>query len=168
MSLTWYVMHSKPNQEELLRNQLRSREITVFLPRSRANPVNPRARKFKPFFPGYLFVQVDLEDTPLSSLAWVPGAIRMVSFDGEPAIVSDHVIEALKQNVSQINTSGKANKKDDFKHGDPVRIKSGAFKGYEAIFDTSLDDQSRVCLLIQMLQDRKLRLKVPRELVTRK
>lgn len=165
MPLSWYVLHSKPNREDLLFSELRHREIETYYPRLRVNPVNPRARKVVPFFPGYLFIQVDLDQTSLSSLMWVPGANRMITFDYEPATVPADVIDALKEKVSAINSAG-GDQKNRLKHGDPIRIKSGPFKGYDAIFDQNLDGTSRVRVLIKMLRDRQMRLEVPEGLVS--
>jgi transcriptional antiterminator RfaH len=35
-------------------------------------PVNPRARKTRPYFPGYLFVQADLAAVGLVEFRWMP------------------------------------------------------------------------------------------------
>ena len=59
--MPWYVMQSKPNKEELLYEQLRTRDIDAYYPCIKVQPVNPRARKLKPYFPGYLFIKVDPE-----------------------------------------------------------------------------------------------------------
>lgn len=160
MSNAWYAIHSKPNREDFLCEQLRYREIEVFYPCLHVKPVNPRSRKIKPFFPGYLFVNVDLEETSLSSITYVPGANRVVSFDNEPATVPDEVIANIRKNVDRINQISKTGDKD-LKHGDPVIITDGIFKGYEAIFDTRLEGTERVRLLIHLLHGQQRRVQVP-------
>jgi transcriptional antiterminator RfaH len=164
MSLSWYVLHSKPNKEDFLYAQLRHREIEVFYPRLRVDPVNPRARKVKPFFPGYLFVHVDLESTPLSNLAYIPGANRVVSFDHQPAIVPDVVIQGIAHNVEQLNKNPETGQMS-FSHGDPVTIHGGPFDGYQAIFDTKLEGSERVRLLIELLRGQQMRVQVPARMV---
>ncbi len=164
MSLSWYVLHSKPNKEDFLYAQLRHRNIEVYYPRIRVDPVNPRARKVKPFFPGYLFVHVDLENTPLSSLAYVPGANRVVSFDHQPAIVPEVVIKNIIHNVEQINENPEFDQ-PQFSRGDPVTIHGGPFEGYQAIFDTRLEGSERVRLLIKMLRGQQIRVQVPSKVV---
>jgi transcriptional antiterminator RfaH len=164
MSLFWYVLHSKPNQEELLCSQLEHRNIVVYYPQLRVQPVNPRARKSKPFFPGYLFVHVDLEKIPLSNLMYIPGARGVVSFDRQPASVSDDVIDVIKKNVLQMNRDVKEPQKG-IKQGDKVLIKGGPFEGYQAIFDSELDGSDRVRLLIQLLHQEHVRIQVPVSMV---
>lgn len=164
MSLSWYVLHSKPNQEELLCSQLEHRKIQVYYPRLNVQPVNPRARKVKPFFPGYLFVRVDLENTPLSSLTYVPGAHGVVSFDHQPASLSEDVLDTIRRNVNRINSVPKDHRRG-LKHGDKVFIKGGLFEGYQAIFDVALKGSDRVRLLIQLLHQDQIRVQVPSGMV---
>ena len=164
MNLSWYVLHSKPNKEDFLYAQLRHREVEVYYPRLRVNPVNPRSHKVKPFFPGYLFVQVDLETLPLSSLAYIPGANRVVSFDHDPAIVPEEIIQTIKQNVDRINESPEL-QQEQFAHGDLVSIQGGPFEGYQAIFDTRLEGSERVRLLIKLLRGQHVKVQVPIKMV---
>jgi transcription antitermination factor NusG len=167
MSLAWYVLHSKPNKEDFLFSQLRHLEIEVYYPRLRVNPVNPRSRKVKPFFPGYIFVHVNLETVPVSSLSYVPGANRVVSFDQEPAIVPIEVMHTIMQNVDRINIDP-ASFHQKLSHGDAVTIQGGPFEGYQAIFDTHLEGSERVRLLIKLLQGQQMRVQVPSKMVKSK
>jgi len=160
MSLSWYVLHSKPNKENLLFSQLQHREIETYYPRLRVEPVNPRARKVKPFFPGYLFVHVDLDEVPLSSLTYVPGAHNVVSFDYNPAVVPGEVISMIKYNVERLNRKPKK-PRNVLKPGDPVDIKGGPFEGYQAIFDGAMKGSDRVRLLIKLLHGQQIRVQVP-------
>jgi transcriptional antiterminator RfaH len=164
MSLSWYVLHSKPNKEDFLYAQLRHREVEVYYPRLRVNPVNPRSRNVRPFFPGYMFVHVDLETISLSVLLYVPGANRVVSFDHEPAIVPDEVVQTIRQNVERINENPDQ-QQEQFTHGDPVTIHGGPFEGYQAIFDTRLEGSERVRILIKLLRGQQVRVQVPSKMV---
>jgi len=164
MSFSWYVLHSKPNKEDFLFSQLRNREIEVYYPRLRVSPVNPRSRKVKPFFPGYLFVHVDLNQTPISSLTYVPGANRVVSFENEPAVIPDTIMKNIQSNVDHVNQNPDLIY-NQLNHGDPVTIQGGPFEGYEAIFDTRLEGSERVRLLIKLLRGQQMRVQVPAKMV---
>jgi transcriptional antiterminator RfaH len=167
MAINWYALRSKPRKEEVLWKQLLAREIEVFFPRIRVHPVNPRSRKLRPYFPGYMFVQVDLEEVGLSRFNWMPHAIGLVSFDGEPATVPDNLIHAVRKRVDEIAAAG-GEFYDGLQPGDPVRISSGPFAGYEAIFDESLPGNERVRVLIQMLSDRHIPVELKAGQVRRK
>jgi len=167
MSEAWYALRSKPRKEEVLWKQLIARDIDVFFPRIRVHPVNPRSRKLRPYFPGYLFVQVDLEAEGLSKFNWMPFAIGLVSFDGEPAVVPENLIHEVRKRVEEIAAAG-GEFYDGLKPGDPVRISSGPFTGYEAIFDMRLPGSEGVRVLIQMLTDRNVPVELKSGQVQRK
>lgn len=151
----WYALHSKPHKEDAVWEQLRLRAIETFYPRLYAQPVNPRARKVKPFFPGYLFVRVDLEQVGTSMFEWMPFANGLVQFGGVPAHVPDPLIAAVQSHLDEINVAG-GEVLYKVKPGDRVEIKDGAFVGYEAIFDQCLNGGERVRVLLQMLSDRQI------------
>jgi transcription antitermination factor NusG len=155
MAEAWYVIRSKPNKEEFLAGQLSAYGIKVFYPRIRVKTVNPRARKLRAYFPSYLFIYVDLETISLSTLHWMPGAVNLVSFDGQPASVPETLISAVERQVELINTSQK-NMLLDLKPGDVVSIQDGPFAGYEAIFDGQVSGRERVRVLLSFLQNRKI------------
>lgn len=155
MTSYWYTIRSKPRKEEVLWRQLRSHGFEVFFPRLKVQPVNPRSRKWKPYFPGYMFLNVDIEEVGQSTFQWMPHSIGLVSFDGEPATVPDNLVHAIRKRVEEIAAAG-GELFDGLKRGDKVRINDGPFAGYEAIFDTRLPGSERVRVLIQMLSDRRL------------
>lgn len=161
MSQRWYALRSKPRKEDIVWRQLQAKEVEVFYPRLRVNPVNPRAKKVRPYFPGYMFVRVNLEEVGLSTFQWMPHAVGLVTFDGTPSPVPDNMIHAIRQRVQEIAEKG-GEVLDGLKTGDRVRIQEGPFKGYEAIFDVRLPGSERVRVLLEFLSKRQ----VPVELTT--
>ncbi|HEY5157311.1 MAG TPA: transcription termination/antitermination NusG family protein [Anaerolineales bacterium] len=160
MATYWYVLHSKPHKEELLAEQLELRRIETFAPHIRVQVVNPRARKVRAYFPGYLFVHVDLEHMGLSALQYVPGSAGLISFGGEPAFVPDGLIHAIRQRVQEIDSAG-GELFDVLKPGETVMVHSGPFAGYEAIFDVRLPGTERVRILLKLLRNRTLPVELP-------
>ena len=122
MDESWYALRSKPRKEEVLWQQLLAREVEVYFPRIRVHPVNPRSRKLRPYFPGYMFVHSDLEEVGLSFFKWMPHAIGLVSFDGIPAEVPDNLIFEVRRRVDEIAAAG-GEFFDGLKKGDPVSTK---------------------------------------------
>jgi transcription antitermination factor NusG len=155
MPIHWYALRSKPRKEDVVWKQVKDRGIEVFMPRLRVHPVNPRARKLVPYFPGYLFVQADIESVGLSTFQWLPYSTGLVSFGGEPAQVPDHLIIAIQKRVEEIAAVG-GEIFDGLKQGDVVQINYGPFQGYEAIFDARLPGTVRVRVLLQFLSDRRV------------
>jgi transcription antitermination factor NusG len=162
MARNWYAIRSKPRQEDAVWKQIISQGFDVFYPRLRVHPVNPRSRKIKPYFPGYLFVLADIEEAGQSVFQWMPHTVGLVSFGGEPAVVPDHLIQAIQRRVDEINAAG-GELLESLKPGDVVWINEGPFHGYEAIFDERLPGSERVRVLIEFLGNRR---KVPVTLLT--
>ena len=161
MTQHWYALRSKPRKEDIVWKQVLDRGFEVFFPRIRVHPVNPRSRKVKPYFPGYMFVRLDLDESGSSVIQWMPYTVGLVSFGEEPAPVPDHLINAIQRRIAEIANAG-GEIFDGLKQGDVVQIEHGPFEGYEAIFDARLPGNERVRVLLQLLNDRR----VPVELDT--
>ena len=160
MAANWYALRSKPRKEEVVWKQVRTQSFEAYFPRLRVNPVNPRSRKLRPYFPGYLFVYADLEEVGVSVFQWMPHSIGLVCFGGEPAAVPENLIHTLRKRVEEIAAVG-GEVFDGLHPGDVVRISDGPFRGYEAIFDTRLPGSERVRVLLELLGSQR---RVPMEL----
>src|SRR4026208_2197127 len=128
--IRWYVMQSKPRKEIFLRERLRIQRIEVSLPSIRTNPAPSRASKEQPFFPGYLFVHVDLEKIPISDFRWIAGSIGLVCYGGEPASVGEVLIREIQKQVDEIIDSS-SSYSCRFRPGDWVVINDGPFATYK-------------------------------------
>ena len=160
MSRQWYALRSKPNKEEALSRELFARSYEVFYPQIRVQPVNPRSRKVQPYFPGYLFINIDLELLGFSALAWMPHSYGLVFFGSEPAYVPDVLIAILRRHVDAVSAAG-GELYNGLKHGETVSIEAGPFSGYEAIFDARLPGSQRVRVLLKLLNKNQVPLDLP-------
>jgi transcription antitermination factor NusG len=156
----WYVAHSKPRNEELLWKQFCLRNFEAYYPCIKVQTVNPRARQVQPYFPGYLFVHVDLDLIGKSAVEWVPGGVGLVSFGDEPAVVSGGLINAIKQRIEILERAPEENVIPLFKD-DNVAINAGVFIGYEGVFDAHLSGTDRVRILLSLLDNRLIPVELP-------
>jgi transcription antitermination factor NusG len=154
--LNWYVMHSKPQKERWLHDQLSILEVETYYPCLQIRNGKRCSHTAKPYFPGYLFVNVDLETTGRSVLNWIPGSLGLVRFGDEPAYVPEGLLQKIRHRVDEMNGAG--NKiLESLRSGDGVVIHSGPFAGYDAIFCSRLRDSERIQVLLKVLQDRTIR-----------
>jgi len=158
--LEWYVMHSKSQKEQWLYKQLHALEIEAYYPCLQVENGKPSSYKSKPYFPGYLFVNVDLDLTGRSLMQWIPGSLGLVTFGEEPACVTEGLIQRIRRQVDEINFAGE-NVFVGLRSGDEVVIQSGAFAGYDAIFCARLQGSERVQVLLKVLQDQNIRIDLP-------
>jgi transcriptional antiterminator RfaH len=152
------VIQNKYQKESSLYQLLVDKGFEVFYPRLRVNPVNPRSKKERPYFPGYMFVYTDLSKVQLRTFQRMPYAIGLVNFGGEPATVPEHVIDTIRKNLDELNLDMSPNEK--FTSGEAVKVLNGPFSGYEGIFDKSLAGEARVQILLSLLNDKKILLEL--------
>jgi len=160
MNLQWYVLHSKPHKEMTLWREVTARGFECFYPQLHVSPVNSHSCRIRPYFPGYLFLQTDIEQTGDSAFRWMPFSSGLLSFDGMPATVPHNLIMAIRRHVDEINAEHRE-QRSRLRRGDVVIIQNGPFQGYEAIFDTRLQDTDRVRVLLKLLQARQVSLEIP-------
>jgi len=167
MSLEWYALRSKPNKEEPLWLEVHARGFEVFYPQVCVQPINPRSRKVRPYFPGYMFVRVDLPVVGFSAFRWMPYSYGLVIFGPDPASMPEELINALRHRLETINKAGGENL-EGLKHGETITILDGPFAGYEGLFDACLPGRERVRVLLKMLEKRLVPLELPAGLIQQK
>jgi len=159
--LHWYVIHSKPQKEFFLEDQLSLRRLEAYCPTVHVPRPGQKKWKFRPYFPGYLFAHIDLDEVNASVLRWMPGAVGLVHFGGDLACIPDSLLNEIRYRVDQINAESEKPAASLFKAGDAVTIHSGPFAGYEAVFCAELRDDERVQVLLRLLQDYTVRVDLP-------
>lgn len=145
----WYVVQTKPRQERLAAAALELLWRTpTFLPEVLQQARGRRS--LAPLFPAYLFVQVDLAQTPLSGLNSTPGVVRVVEIGGRPQPVPEPVVEALQRRVAEVNEAGGL-PTHPFRPGEVVQIVHGPLAGLEAVFVGPMRPAQRVRVLLNFL-----------------
>lgn len=181
MAAQWYTLHVKPHRERAVYKLLRSpgwlphlapledpeQTYEVFLPSVRVQPVNPRASKVRPFFPGYLFVCFDMDAVGVHAFDRIPGAHGLVSFGDQPAIVPPNLIASLRKRMTELSLTGEEAAKK-YQRGDLLRITAGPFAGYEALFDDHLPGTARVQVLLAFLDQNSVKLRLDADSITKK
>jgi transcriptional antiterminator RfaH len=153
----WHLIHTKPCQEMIACEQLERQDYTTYLPIIR-QPSHART-PFTPLFPRYLFIRLTagLDDwAPIRSTRGVSSLVRVGM---NPAIISERLIKTIQQRVDAdgfhrlpVKTFGK---------GDRVRLISGPFAEYEAIFSEQRAENRAIILL--NLIGKQNRIEVPTE-----
>jgi transcription elongation factor/antiterminator RfaH len=159
MTAHWYALHVKPHKERSVLELLEARAVESYYPALKVKPVNPRSRKERPFFPGYMFVQLDLAREGSRTLRWAEGTHGLVEFGGEPAIVPASLINELQERMRLLQLSGGFPQRS-LSPGDRIRIVEGPMAGYEAVFDAHLTGQERVQVLLTILRSQPKRLQL--------
>ena len=145
----WYVIRTKPHQEERADSNLRAWGIETFSPWLRARHYNSLSRgltySIKPLFPRYIFARFNAE-LMYHKIRFTRGINNVIGFGGIPTIVDDSIIEILK---ARIGTDGFVKIGEDFKLGDEVVIRDGLLKNFVGIFERDVNNSNRVRILLK-------------------
>lgn len=122
----WLAVWTRSRHEATVRNQLDAKGLETFLPTAvRWSQWKDRRKRIDwPLFPGYCFVRLQPIDA-MRALSCA-GAVRLVSFNGQPAPVSDVEIASVRRLVeSELRVDP-----CPFVHeGDPVEVVAGPLRG---------------------------------------
>ena len=146
----WYAVQCLSQREATAAAHLANQEFEVFLPRRRRT--RRHAHKIDlvlmPFFPGYLFVQIDLTRHRWRSINGTYGVSHLVMQGERPAPAPRGVIEALRDCCDENDVLLMPG--DELRPGQSVRILVGAFTDFIGEIDR-LDDSGRVRVLLNIL-----------------
>ena len=162
----WYALRCKSNMEFVVNDQLKAKFIPNYLPVYSVDPVNPRSRSIKPYFPGYLFINEKPEALYAQRVFLMRGVIGLVNFDDIPASIHPNLIEAVRRQTRQLNLDRKQ-VKSGFKPGDPVLVESSSVGQIEGIFEKCVNGEERVIVLLKMMQGSMMRMELSAEMVRR-
>jgi transcription antitermination factor NusG len=144
--LNWYALYTCPRHEKCVAQQIEQRSISCYLPlyRSVRRWKERRKELELALFPGYVFVRLALKDR-FRVLA-LPSAVRLVSFNGQPAVLPESEIEQLRQRLA----GGCVEPYPYLRVGRRVRVCAGPMQGLEGII-VRRKDHCRVVFSLDLI-----------------
>jgi len=143
----WYAVYTYPRHEKSVADQLKTKFVEAFLPTytSRSRWKDRSVEISKPLFPGYVFTRINLEDR--IKVVTVPSVVRILSFNGRPAEVSDQEIESIRL---CLEGGAKLEAHPFPEMGECVRVCTGAFEGVEGVVVNS-KNKCKVIISISLI-----------------
>jgi len=144
----WYALYTFPRHEKRVAKQIECRQFTSYLPtyRSVRRWKDRRKELELALFPGYVFVRMELADK--LRVLQLPGVVRLVYFNGQPAAIAAEEIEALR---SRLSVSQRIEPHPYLRTGRRVRVRSGPMQGWEGII-VRRKDRCRIVFSVDLLQ----------------
>jgi transcriptional antiterminator RfaH len=146
----WYVIHTKPRQEQRALSNLQQQGYQCYLPmiaieklsRERLNVIE------EPLFPRYLFISLDASRygqnwSPIRSTWGVSG---LVSFGSEPAKINSCLIDLLRKQEHVLSKYPQRL----FSAGETLLVAEGAFAGLQAVYQMP-NGENRAMVLIELM-----------------
>jgi transcription antitermination factor NusG len=95
----WFAVWTRSRHEHVVREQLESKHLEVFLPTiTRWSRWKDRKKKIDwPLFPGYCFARFDCENAlPVLKCS---GVVNIVSVEGKPTAIPDYELDSIRRLV---------------------------------------------------------------------
>ena len=156
--MKWYIVHTYSGHEnkarltllERVRNASLSEKFgQVLVPTESVMEVvkGQRRTTTRKFFPGYMFVQMVMDDRTFHLVKNTP---KITGFLGgtRPTPVPEHEITGLQTNITEGKTKPKA--KVVFETGDKVRVVDGPFANFSATVEEVKPDKQKVKVLVSI------------------
>lgn len=155
----WYLVQTKPRQEQTARTNLARQGYETFLPLLRRQARRPgrAAARLEPLFPRYLFVHLEPEKDDFAPIRSTLGVTQLVRFGAAYAHVPDALIAELRARGGPAGIAELP--APEFRSGDRVRIVEGPLAGYEGIFGAARG-RDRVTLLLE-IASRQVAIELP-------
>lgn len=146
----WYLVYTKPRQEELARANLERQGFGTYLPliRNARRRLGRRVICIEPMFPRYLFIHLDTETDNWAPIRSTFGVSKLVRFGPEPTPVPDALVATIRRRDDQSGVQDIP--LHEFRPGERVRVEEGPLMGYEGIF-LARTSQERVLVLLEIV-----------------
>jgi len=144
----WYAIYTRHQHEKVISQILRAKGLDVFL------PLYNSTRRWKdrivhlslPLFPCYLFLR-GMEQRRLDVVT-TPGIVSVLSVNGEPAVIPESEIEAVRKAIEWGN---RVEPHPFLRCGDRVRVIAGPLEGLEGIL-VRKKNLFRLVLSVELLE----------------
>ena len=146
----WYLVYSKPRQEEVARINLERQGYQSYLPMARVprRRLGRRVVRIEPMFPRYLFIRLDTATDNWAPIRSTLGVSSLVRFGMHPSPVPEELVAYLR---SRDTAAGYQDLPlNTFQPGQKVVIEEGPFRGYEGIYMAKTSHE-RVTVLLDIV-----------------
>jgi transcription termination/antitermination protein NusG len=161
MALQWYVVHAYSNFEHKVKESLIERVRRAGLQERFGEILVPteevvemrdgqRRKSERKFFPGYVLVQMEMDDETWHLVKEVPKVLGFIGGSSDrPAPISDKEAQAILNRVQE--GVDKPRPKILFEPGEVVRVTDGPFNDFSGVVEQVNYDKSKVMVAVQIL-----------------
>ena len=161
MALRWYVVHAYSNFEHKVKQSLEERirrygledkfgEILVPTEEVVEMREGQKRRSERKFFPGYVLVQMEMDDDTWHLVKEVPKVLGFIGGSSDrPAPISDAEANQILQRVQE--GVDKPRPKVLFEPGEVVRVIDGPFNDFNGVVEHVNYDKNRLRVAVQIL-----------------
>jgi len=161
MALQWYVVHAYSNFEHKVKESLIERVRRAGLQEKFGEVLVPteevvemregqRRKSERKFFPGYVLVQMEMDDETWHLVKEVPKVLGFIGGSSDkPAPITDKEAQAILNRVQE--GVDKPRPKVLFEPGEVVRVTEGPFNDFNGVVENVNYEKSKVRVAVQIL-----------------
>jgi len=161
MALQWYVVHAYSNYEHKVKSSLQDRVRRAGLENKFGEILVPteevvemregqRRKSERKFFPGYVLVQMEMDDETWHLVKEVPKVLGFIGGSSDrPAPITDREAQAILNRVQE--GVDKPRPKILFEPGEVVRVTDGPFNDFSGVVEQVNYEKSKVRVAVQIL-----------------
>jgi len=161
MALQWYVVHAYSNYEHKVKSSLEERikrygledkfgEILVPTEEVVEMREGQRRKSERKFFPGYVLVQMEMDDETWHLVKEVPKVLGFIGGSSDrPAPITENEANAILNRVQE--GVDKPRPKVLFEPGEVVRVTHGPFNDFNGVVEQVNYDKNKVRVAVQIL-----------------
>jgi transcriptional antiterminator NusG len=167
----WFLVHTYSGSEKKVLAELEERIkgyglegriLNVFLPLDHESVIERGKRKIKPVkvFPGYLLIQMIMDDETWYIIRNTPGVLGFVGSGNKPTPLTPDEVEKIVNRISEEEAKEKLN----FGVGNKVKILVGPFINMEGIVE-SIDEGKGTTKVILKMFGREMPVEIESEYI---
>ena len=151
--MNWYVVHTQTGSEEKVKARLENKIIAsglselvakVIIPTEQVSEVRSGKKRIsqRKFFPGYLLVEMDLNEQTYLFVKTIPGVTGFIGLGKKPMPLPQAEVDGILKRTEE--TQVKPSPKVVFEKGEQVRITEGPFVNFNGSIDEIHPEKGKI------------------------
>lgn len=159
--LKWYVIHTYSGFEEKAKQALLERVRgaglddkfgEIYIPQTTSESITKSGKKrsvSKTSFPGYIIVQMDLNDSTMHLVKSTPKITGFIGNTRHPRPLPDHEVLQLTS-PEAVQEKKEVVQELQFSKGEAVKVMEGPFSNFDGVIDEVRPDKAKVRVLVSI------------------
>ncbi len=159
MSHKWYVIHTLTGQEEKVKTTienkiqdgvLKDKVFQVLIPTEQVSEVKDGKKRIslRKFFPGYVLVEMDLDDDTWYVVRGIPGVTGFIGTKSKPIPLQESEVNHIIKQTEE--KKEKPTPKVIFDKGDSVKIIEGPFVNFSGTVEEVNPDKGKIKVMVSI------------------
>ena len=149
----WYIVHTQTGSEEKVKQSLENRVLQenmgelvgkVIIPTEQVSEIRSGKKRItqRKFFPGYLLVEMELNEKSYLFVKTVPGVTGFIGLGKRPMPLPQKEVDSILKRTE--DTQIKPSPKVIFEKGEPVRVTEGPFLNFNGSIEEIHPEKGKI------------------------